>query len=456
MVVYCFLIVTFATKETPLYKIPFPAITICPEVKSVKRLLNFKDLILKQNELNLTDAESKNLQYMTQLCENPIGPLQVRNTILNDTFTNEFFETLDEVKVEPGFFKCSFLGQNIKNCEDAFTPVFTDEGICYSFNILDRGHIFNELVYHYENYHKVDKDTMSWNMERGYLDNSNIMTYPWRALLSGASNGFTVYLLVVVDNENIDFMCKQIQGYKVVLHSPVRMPRLNQEYFRIPLDHAVVASVQPVVITTSQEVKTFDVAKRNCYFPSERKLKYFRTYSQQNCQFECLTNITLDSCGCVSFFMPRENSTKICGLGKYKCIKEAERALMLEELNKFRDSVKVEFVCLPLCTDLSYNIETSHTKWDWKKLVGLMVKSENLDDYETHASSLTVYFRVNHFISSERHELYGLSDFMANFGGLLGLFTGFSILSLMEVIYFLTVRICCNVRLYGRWRGVDN
>jgi amiloride-sensitive sodium channel len=145
---------------------------------------------------------------------------------------------------------------------------------------------------------------MSWNMERGYLDNSNIMTYPWRALLSGASNGFTVYLLV--DNENIDFMCKQIQGYKVVLHSPVRIPRLNREYFRIPLDHAVVASVQPVVITTSQEVKTFDVAKRNCYFPSERKLKYFRTYSQQNCQLECLTNITLDSCGCVSFFMPSE------------------------------------------------------------------------------------------------------------------------------------------------------
>jgi hypothetical protein len=88
---------------------------------------------------------------MTQLCENPIGPLQVRNTILNDTFTNDFFETLDQVqfksfskisyyivkvKVEPGFFKCSFLGQNIKNCEDAFTPVFTDEGICYSFNII--------------------------------------------------------------------------------------------------------------------------------------------------------------------------------------------------------------------------------------------------------------------------------------------------------------------------------
>jgi hypothetical protein len=54
---------------------------------------------------------------------------------------------------------------------------------------------------------------MSWNMEQGYLDSSKINTYPWRALLSGASNGFTVYL--GVDNEDIDFMCKQIQGFKV-------------------------------------------------------------------------------------------------------------------------------------------------------------------------------------------------------------------------------------------------
>jgi amiloride-sensitive sodium channel len=78
-----------------------------------------------------------------------------------------------------------------------------------------------------------------------------------------------------------------------------------------------------------------------------------------------------------------ENSTEICGLGKYKCIKEAEQALMLEELNKFRDSVKVEFEncdCLPLCTDLSYNIETSHTKWDWKELLRLIFRSKNLDD----------------------------------------------------------------------------
>jgi amiloride-sensitive sodium channel len=139
-------IVTFATRETPLYKIPFPAITICPEVKSVKRLLNFTDLMLKQDELNLTDTERKNLEYMTQLCDNPPDTLLAPNTTFNNTFTNEFFETLDQVKPVFMILECSFLGQDIENCEDVFTPVFTDEGICYSFNILDRGHIFNDLV----------------------------------------------------------------------------------------------------------------------------------------------------------------------------------------------------------------------------------------------------------------------------------------------------------------------
>ncbi|KAJ8928639.1 hypothetical protein NQ314_018775 [Rhamnusium bicolor] len=72
-----------------------------------------------------------------------------------------------------------------------------------------------------------------------------------------------------------------------------------------------------------------------------------------------------------------------------------------------------------------------------------------------HLSMLTLFFKSSQFVSSERHELYGPTDFLANFGGLLGLFTGFSILSFMEAIYFLTVRLCCNARLYGYWAGPE-
>lgn len=73
-----------------------------------------------------------------------------------------------------------------------------------------------------------------------------------------------------------------------------------------------------------------------------------------------------------------------------------------------------------------------------------------------HLSKLVLYFRTSQFVTSKRHELYGFTDFLANFGGLLGLFTGFSALSLMELLYFLSIRMFCNLRLYGKWYGPDN
>lgn len=75
--------------------------------------------------------------------------------------------------------------------------------------------------------------------------------------------------------------------------------------------------------------------------------------------------------------------------------------------------------------------------------------------FRIHKSSISIFFKSSHFIMSQRNELYGPTDFLANFGGLLGLFTGFSVLSLLEIIYFLSVRLICNTRLYGYWAGPD-
>lgn len=248
-------------------------------------------------------------------------------------------------------------------------------------------------------------------MERGYFDNTKLWIYPWRALYSGANHGLTLHL--ATRDQDLDFRCKGIQGFKVffnlkkhqfyikkfqvVLHSPVRLPRLKQEFIRIPLNHAVVVSVQPVMIETSQAVKNFDSEKRLCYFPTERNLKFFRSYSQQNCHLECLTNITLDLCHCVSIFMPSifrnwgiwftvcfsgENGTKICGIGKNSCVKRAEQVMHLGEVSEVFQDFQFDDVrcdCLPLCTDLSYNYQMSQIQWDWKETVKTM---ENQFDKE--------------------------------------------------------------------------
>ena len=60
---------------------------------------------------------------------------------------------------------------------------------------------------------------------------------------------------------------------------------------------------------------------------------------------------------------------------------------------------------------------------------------------------LHIYFNKLHFMRHERAELYGIVDFFSNVGGLLGLCMGFSVLSLLEFVYFFTARLFFNITI---------
>jgi amiloride-sensitive sodium channel len=68
---------------------------------------------------------------------------------------------------------------------------------------------------------------------------------------------------------------------------------------------------------------------------------------------------------------------------------------------------------------------------------------------------LTIFFKDMEFVPSEKSEIYGPTAFLASCAGLLWLFTGFSLFSIVEIVYFLSIRVICNVRKYGKhyWSG---
>lgn len=55
-------------------------------------------------------------------------------------------------------------------------------------------------------------------------------------------------------------------------------------------------------------------------------------------------------------------------------------------------------------------------------------------------SAAAIFFKDDDFLYSKRSELHSFTDFIANFGGILGLFLGVSILSIVEIIYFMAFR----------------
>lgn len=52
--------------------------------------------------------------------------------------------------METGFLSsledCAFLGMH-STCDNLITPIITDDGVCYSFNVLDKKFIFRDDVY---------------------------------------------------------------------------------------------------------------------------------------------------------------------------------------------------------------------------------------------------------------------------------------------------------------------
>jgi Amiloride-sensitive sodium channel len=61
-------------------------------------------------------------------------------------------------------------------------------------------------------------------------------------------------------------------------------------------------------------------------------------------------------------------------------------------------------------------------------------------------SQVNIFFKEDQFLASHRSELYGTTEFLATCGGIMGLCLGVSVMSLFEIVYFLTIRLWFNLR----------
>ncbi|XP_058837402.1 pickpocket protein 28-like [Topomyia yanbarensis] len=444
-------IVSFSEKSTPVWQIPFPAVTICPETKVKSQYLNFTTsyhMLLNDTEREAMDEESFNrLRAVAQVCDAHI----FHNMSLGQEFDRDCVDWLrnGSVSASEMLMFCNWRN-NPGYCDDFFTETLTEEGFCYTFNSLGADDLLRQDALQKDySYVTANKSSPQWTLEMGYREDADIDTYPLRVLGAGARGGLNILLMLY--DYDLDYLCRgPVQGFKILLHTSSEYPQVSKQYFRVPLHQEVIISVKPQMITTSDGLRHYAPHRRQCYFNHERRLKYFQVYTQQNCKLECITNYTLNLCGCVKFSMPRDAQTKVCGASKIECYNEAEDELAGQEVRHSVDKKSTQRStcdCLPACTSVQYDAEISQADFDWKNL--FRAYKSPLDEFPgLQLARLTIYFKESQFITSKRSELYGVTDFLANCGGLLGLFMGMSLLSLAEIIYFCLIRPCTLLKGY--------
>jgi Amiloride-sensitive sodium channel len=127
-----------------------------------------------------------------------------------------------------------------------------------------------------------------------------------------------------------------------------------------------------------------------------------------------------------------------CGSNKRHCINVVQTTLA--------DQMYLPCKCLPACTTISFESEV----FMGKSNESASYLGHNLDLNEFEYSQMNFYFKENYFLTSQRVERYGATDFLATCGGLLGLFLGVSLVSLLEIAYFCTIGLFSKLRVAKR------
>ncbi|XP_067620021.1 pickpocket protein 19 [Eurosta solidaginis] len=193
-------------------------------------------------------------------------------------------------------------------------------------------------------------------------------------------------------------------------------------------------------ISLQEMVNDYDVREvtpehRGCRFPDEvMPHSSFRAYSFSSCIVDCIRLFQKQYCNCTMFnLMPKaDKNIPDCDYFGYLCLEKEIKAtpdikllLPWPENNETCD-------CLPSCTEHDLRSVSEYSPRN-KKGSGNRSVAISLVDRPTERY--------------RRQALRTRLDVVVTIGGILGLFLGASILSLIEFFYYFTFRLINNVRI---------
>ncbi|KAJ1532259.1 hypothetical protein ONE63_000875 [Megalurothrips usitatus] len=278
--------------------------------------------------------------------------------------------------------ECAWKGDMELDCCPFFTPIFTENGFCYTFNMR-----FNETEWPDFNTRPVFK--------REYIQETD-MTWSMSIDTDDPQNN-TVFVYVGSSDD--------LPVMDVAPHH-----QWTRRISRLSFDAKETY--------TTSDARQLSIRQRKCVYPDEVALVTDHKYTYSACMRQCRMELAQRLCGCVPPFYSLP-ALSYCTLKEMGClVKNAEK------FTPKNISCPCELGCM-------------HTVYEMEKL--------HEPPAEAEGSALEIGFVSWPMVRYKREVLFGWVDLLVAFGGIAGLFLGFSLLSGVEIIYYFTLRACCMV-----------
>ncbi|XP_077287685.1 sodium channel protein Nach-like [Arctopsyche grandis] len=280
---------------------------------------------------------------------------------------------------------CAFKADS-EDCCELFMPMITENGFCYAFN--------------------------SRHIEK---------TWPW------LSKTLEPYLEQYIHETDTKWSFVFDSTHKdtlnnIYIHSTDEMPGMDSNPQHVWDRRVEKISFSVKQTYTTPDARQLSIKQRRCVFADEISLVTDSIYTYSACTRQCRMMLARQFCGCVPHFYPQIEKFRYCTLVELRCI--AEHVDKITNIDKCN--------CELGCSNTVYEVEKL-TEQD----------PTRGDDADAGDRPLEIEFVSWPMVRYKREVLFGWVDLLVSFGGIAGLFLGFSLLSGVEIIYYFTLRACC-------------
>ncbi|XP_076279111.1 sodium channel protein Nach-like [Lasioglossum baleicum] len=297
-----------------------------------------------------------------------------------------------------------------RNCSDMFSVEITQDGFCCTFNYFPGGD--DNVTY------EVAEDV-----------------------------GFIEGLIVMMDPmlDDYFFTMMPVTGIKAMIFDPREYPDTitgGVTELLISPQRKQFVRLRALALSSSKLMQKFSVYRRGCIFAHEKGLTH-KAYSFGNCIVACTVKDLWKYCKCTPFFYPDffvKLYNRTCTVEDLPCLiryLDAKRGIVpfdtveLEDLIEGNSTINCE-ICYPSCNDVTYLARCTTRRTSKEPMyVGI-----NVTAYANY-SILSIYFDNQRTLSLRQDVSYRWFQFLSDVGGICELFLGCSIISFVELVYFI-------------------
>ncbi|ELT93368.1 hypothetical protein CAPTEDRAFT_65206, partial [Capitella teleta] len=228
------------------------------------------------------------------------------------------------------------------------------------------------------------------------------------------------------------------EGVRVVIHPPNTLPYPHAEGFDVPPGFSVSFGVK-----TRQNIRV-SFPHGNCSNQNPFSPESDEQYRLISCQKMCLQSQIVQHCGCKDIALPggeQYPEHNFCTDDwdiPQNCIHQATNTCLIM-LNRLYDRI-VECGCFPPCHEISYDVTYSLSRWPAigfdgeQAYIDIVTEAEFAERAMADFVRLNVYLAESDVLKTEETEDYSQSQFLSDVGGQIGLWSGLSIISLVEAL----------------------